>query len=275
VASKQPTNPNGETQKRQSQIRDPLSPLIIDGSHPLALAHKAKPNASRVGHHATAVPAAKMPHEIEEKIEELEKKIGVTFGMSTPRASISSRRFSVTNPEVEKLRQRRLELRHDPAVAEDAKLRKQIEKIEKEIHTAQREEKKREEAKLHAPGGGGRNQLHRIKSNDGVMFLARPKIRAYFHHDELFRSRGDHEYAATSSVSLFTDLLFVGVLAVSGALIDESGISLLEFMVAFLPAWRMWCYVRDIVSIYEMNAVSQRFLILWILSILIGFTLKY
>ena len=216
-----------------------------------------------------------MPHEIEEKIEEFERKIGVTFGTSTPRASISSRRYSVTNPELERLRQRRQELRQDPGVAEDAKLRKQIEKIEKELHTIQREEKKHEEAQLHAQGGGGGRQLHRVKSNDGVMFLARPKIRAYFHHDKLFRSKGDHEYAATTSVSLFTDLLFVGVLAETGAVINDAAISLLEFMVVFLPSWRMWCFVRDIVSIYEMNAVSQRFLILWILSILITFALKY
>jgi len=182
---------------------------------------------------------------------------------SISRTSFDSKHRGSVNPRIEILRRRREELhRRSPEAAEAERIRKEIETIMREDRRVERQEKEEAKAK-------------KAKAKDsGVKFFVRPKIRAYFHGPLLFRSQGDHEYAATASISLFTDLLFVGVLAETGTLISNDGLSLMRFIVQFLPSWRIWCYIRDIVAIYEMNAVSQRFLILWILALLIGFTTK-
>jgi hypothetical protein len=178
------------------------------------------------------------------------------------RPSVSKRRASL-NPEIELLRRRRDELhRNYPEVVEAERLRKEIEALERES----RKEVKEEE-----------HQAKKVlKAYHGVKFVARPKLRAYFEGTKLFRSRGDHEWAATTSISLFTDLLFVGVLAETGSLAvsNDDGIDIVNFVIQFLPCWRIWCYIRDIVALYEMNAVSQRFIILWILCLLVTFTVK-
>jgi hypothetical protein len=183
--------------------------------------------------------------------------------LENERASISNRRASIS-PEIQVLKRRREELRRNhPEVAEFERLRKEIETLERETQHTQRQEEA-----VQPP--------HKVKIRDGVKFFARPKIRAYFNGEKLFKSRGDNEYAATSSISLFTDLLFVGVLAETGSLavVSSDSINLARFIVLFLPSWRIWCYIRDIVSMYEMNAASQRFIILWILWLLVGFTVK-
>jgi len=182
---------------------------------------------------------------------------------SDVRASFSSKHRRSVNPRIDILRRRREALLHQSyEAAESERLRKEIETLEREDRHVEKLEKKQHKAK-------------KEKAKDmGVKFFVRPKIRAYFRGPQLFQSQGDNEYAATTSISLFTDLLFVGVLAETGALISDNGESLIRFIVLFLPSWRIWCYIRDIVAIYEMNAVSQRFLILWILALLIGFTTK-
>jgi hypothetical protein len=179
------------------------------------------------------------------------------------RASFSSKHRGSVNPRIDILRRQREALLHQShEAAESERLRKQIETLEREDRHVEKHEKEQHKAK-------------KEKAKDlGVKFFVRPKIRAYFHGSQLFQSQGDHEYAATTSISLFTDLLYVGVLAETGDLIGDNGESLIRFIVLFLPSWRIWCYIRDIVAIYEMNAVSQRFLILWILALLIGFTIK-
>jgi hypothetical protein len=183
------------------------------------------------------------------------------FSLST--ASHESRQ-SISNPQIDVLKRRREDLlRIHPEVAESEQLRRDIERLEREAHNAKHHPHDKDGEKAKNKGGG-------------VKFLTRPKLRGYFHRTQLYKSRGDNEYAATTSISLFTDLLFVGVLAETGglAVVDSNPINLLRFIVQFLPSWRIWCYVRDIVAMYEMNAVSQRFLILWILCMLIGFTVK-
>src|SRR5271170_6746056 len=154
------------------------------------------------------------------------------------RQSITAKHRASVLPQIEILKRQRDELRRRiPEVIEAERLRKEIEILEREEHTEQKHE--RQDLKL-----------KKVKSRDGVKFFARPKIRAYFRGAQLFRSTGDHEYAATTSISLFTDLLFVGVLAETGALINtNNGVNLMIYIVQFLPSWRIWCYVRDIVAI--------------------------
>lgn len=182
---------------------------------------------------------------------------------SNIRPSLDYKHRGSLNPRIEILRRQREELQHrSPEAAEAERLRKEIETLMREDRHTEKHEKEELRAKKQKAKDGG------------VKFFVRPKIRAYFHGTQLFRSIGDNEYAATTSISLFTDLLFVGVLAETGTLISSDAFSLMRFIVQFLPSWRIWCYIRDIVAIYEMNAVSQRFLILWILALLIGFTTK-
>jgi hypothetical protein len=203
-------------------------------------------------------------------MQDLEKEVAAAGGstviaFSDPQRPSTSSKHRASTPQIEILKERRDQLRRNhPEVVEAERLRKEIETLERQ---AIRHE--------HAAEDGAK--LKKVKSTDGVKFFTRPKIRAYFQGARLFKSRGDNEYAATASISLFTDLLFVGVLAETGnlAVVNSETINLLRFIVQFLPSWRIWCYIRDIVAMYEMNAVSQRFLILWILCLLIGFTCKY
>jgi hypothetical protein len=182
-----------------------------------------------------------------------------------PPSSLKHRRSTLTNPEIELLKREREDLRRKhPQISESERLSEKIESLERQTRILLRHE--HEEAK----------RLKDIKPVGGMKFISRPKIRAYFHGSELFRSCGDNEYAATTSISLFTDLLFVGVLAVTAsvAVVSSEASNLLRFVVQFLPSWRIWCYIRDIVAMYEMNAASQRFLVLWVLCLLVGFTVK-
>ena len=80
-----------------------------------------------------------------------------------------------------------------PEVAESEHLRKQIETLERELHSAERHEHEDKS-----------NRLKRFKSKEGRKYITRPKIRAYFEGNRLFRSKGDNEYAATASISLFS-----------------------------------------------------------------------
>jgi len=190
-----------------------------------------------------------------------------SFYSKEGRRSFNSKHRPSLNFKIEILRHQRETLLHESLEAAEAeRLRKEIETLERDDRVVEKHEKEEVQKKRRA---------QKSNKDEGVKFFVRPKIRAYFRGTQLFRSQGDHEYAATTSISLFTDLLFVGVLAETGALISPDGDSLLRFIVQFLPSWRIWCYIRDIVAIYEMNAVSQRFLILWILALLIGFTTKY
>jgi len=196
--------------------------------------------------------------------EVAEDKVTVVSSADVGRPSESSRHRHTVNSQIEVLRRRREELQHQhPEVLEAERLRKEIETLEREARREAHEEE------------------HELKKNkrphEGVKFFTRPKVRAYFRGTRLFRSRGDNEWAATASISLFTDLLFVGVLAETGSLAvsNSESLHIVDFVVQFLPSWRIWCYVRDIVAIYEMNAVSQRFIVLAILCLLIAFTVKF
>ena len=185
--------------------------------------------------------------------------------MSTPKHALLAP--DIESLELEELKQRRKELRRKhPEIAESDRLDVQIETIEREAQIAARRYDDLNRT----------STLEKVVSNGAVKLFARPKIRAYFRGEQLFRSRGDNEYAATSSISLFTDLLFIGVLAETGsiAVINGSALNLGRFIIYFLPSWRIWCFIRDLVATYEMNAASQRFMILFILWLLVGFTVK-
>ena len=190
---------------------------------------------------------------------------------------ISHHRPSFFSPQIEELRRRREELRRkSPEVAESDRLLHEITRLERESRAGDRRPSKNLEKAISETSS---SDLEKIHSKLRTKFFSRPKIRAYFHRERLYKSiTADNEDVATSCLSLFTDLLFVGVLAETGQLAvlgDGGSISLVRFIVQFLPSWRIWCYIRDIVAIYEMNAISQRSLILWVLSLLVGFVTKY
>jgi hypothetical protein len=121
---------------------------------------------------------------------DLERSLGVTQDSPSVRTA-----HSASSPEIELLIQQRDELhRKHPEIAEFERLRKEVETLERQAHHA-------------------RNHYDETKTKEklvgGVKFFTRPKIRSYFRGKQLFRSRGDNEFAATASISLFTDLLFL------------------------------------------------------------------
>jgi len=221
-----------------------------------------------------------MDGEEKSKEDDVERIVISTPELSeTKRPShISHHRPSFFSPQIEQLRRRREELRRNsPEVAESDRLLHEITRLERESHARDRRPSKNLEKAI--SDASSSNELEHVHSKLRTKFFSRPKIRAYFHRERLYKSNtADNEDVATSCLSLFTDLLFVGVLAETGqlAVLGNGGaISLVRFIVQFLPSWRIWCYIRDIVAIYEMNALSQRSLILFILACLVGFVTKY
>ena len=156
---------------------------------------------------------------------------------------------------LQQLRKReRLLLEHNPAIDEFRQIHREI----AELEVSQDEELEDENPQW----------AHRIR------LLARPKVRAYYKGDRLFKSINDDEQLATNSIGLFVDFLFVAITSLAGNIAVDSedfSIGIALYCVTFIPAWRLWHFIRDIISVFEMNALSQRVLILWILICLVGF----
>jgi len=66
-----------------------------------------------------------------------------------------------------------------PEVAESEHLRKQIETLERELHSAERHEHEDKS-----------NRLKRFKSKEGRKYITRPKIRAYFEATDYSGAKG-------------------------------------------------------------------------------------
>lgn len=74
-------------------------------------------------------------------------------------------------------------------------------------------------------------------------------------------------------LDLFVDLLWVGIISnISEHFFNQvfSGASppshaVLEFILLFLPAWRMWSQLQEFLSSYYMDDFSQRIVVVWIL----------
>ena len=148
----------------------------------------------------------------------------------------------------------RLLVEQNPAIDEFRQIHREI----AELEVSQEEELEEENPQW----------AHRIR------LLVRPKVRAYYKGDRLFKSINDDEEFATNSIGLFVDFLFVAITSLAGNIAvdsDDISVGIALYFVTFVPAWRLWHYIRDIISVFEMNALSQRLLVLLILICLVGF----
>ncbi|KAG8872640.1 hypothetical protein FRB98_009501 [Tulasnella sp. 332] len=105
----------------------------------------------------------------------------------------------------------------------------------------------------------------------GRQLYKTPVLRQYFYQGVLWRAENSEEVA---SFELFIDLLYVGIIAVIGdkATEDPTGTGLLRFCVTFIPSWRIWSDVSDLISRFETDDTYQRVNILFILVCLLGYT---
>ncbi|KAG9037937.1 hypothetical protein FRB95_003330 [Tulasnella sp. JGI-2019a] len=111
----------------------------------------------------------------------------------------------------------------------------------------------------------------RKKTRTTMKLYKTPVLRQYFHQGILWRAQHSEEVA---SFELFIDLLYVGIIAVIGdkATEDPTGLGLLRFCVTFLPSWRIWSDVSDLISRFETDDTYQRGKILFVLVCLLGYT---
>lgn len=84
------------------------------------------------------------------------------------------------------------------------------------------------------------------------------------------------EERSSSKFELFFDLLFVGVVHQMSDAAAESpnGLGLVKYILTFCPAFSIWSDVRDVMNQMGTDDVSQRFYILWIMALLVGYTIN-
>lgn len=83
-----------------------------------------------------------------------------------------------------------------------------------------------------------------------IPFYRRPVVRQYFHKGLLWRAPESEEVA---SFELFVDLLYVGIIAVTGETAAEhpSRNSLLWFCISFIIGWKIWQDMTLSISWFE------------------------
>lgn len=98
-----------------------------------------------------------------------------------------------------------------------------------------------------------------------------PVVRQYFHKGVLWRSSGAEE---VMSFELFVDLLYVGILQITGDAAAEhpTGEALVKFIVTFLLSWKIWNDMALMISYFETDDVVQRLSVLILLACLFGQT---
>lgn len=111
------------------------------------------------------------------------------------------------------------------------------------------------------------------EKQNGLMipFYRRPVVRQYFHKGLLWRAPESEEVA---SFELFVDLLYVGIIAVTGetAAAHPSGDSLLWFCITFIIGWKIWTDLSLSISWFESDDIVQRISVLFVLACLFGYT---
>ena len=106
---------------------------------------------------------------------------------------------------------------------------------------------------------------------EALKLWKRPVIRQYFYKGLIWRASSNAE---VSSVELFVDLLYVGIIGVIGdrAAEDPTGVSLLRFCATFILSWKLWSDLTTIISWVEVSDIFQRLCILLYMVFLIGYT---
>ncbi|OCK80360.1 hypothetical protein K432DRAFT_45747 [Lepidopterella palustris CBS 459.81] len=104
-----------------------------------------------------------------------------------------------------------------------------------------------------------------------MKFYSKPIVRQYFHKGLLWRAQEAQEAA---SYELFIDLLYVGIIAISGDNVAEeaTGQALLRFAITFMLGWKFWSDISILISWFDSDDILRRFTVLFILTCLLGFT---
>lgn len=108
-------------------------------------------------------------------------------------------------------------------------------------------------------------------NGNSIKFWQKPIVRQYFHKGLLWRAQEIHEVA---SYELFVDLLFVGIIGISGDNAAESanGEGLLQFAITFILGWKVWSDITLFVSWFEADDIVRRLCVLFNLVCLLGYT---
>lgn len=106
-----------------------------------------------------------------------------------------------------------------------------------------------------------------------MRFWQKPIVRQYFHKGLLWRAQEAQEVA---SYELFTDLLYVGIIAITGDNASEhaTGESLVHFAITFILGWKIWSDISVLISWFDSDDILRRLSILFILTCLLGFTVN-
>ena len=104
-----------------------------------------------------------------------------------------------------------------------------------------------------------------------MKFYKKPIVRQYFHKGLLWRASEAQEVA---SYELFVDLLYVGIIAISGDNAAEiaTGQALLRFIINFVMGWKFWNDISVLISWFDTDDILRRCTVLFILTCLLGFT---
>jgi low temperature requirement protein LtrA len=102
-----------------------------------------------------------------------------------------------------------------------------------------------------------------------MKFYKKPVMRQYRHKGLLWRAS---ETAEVSSYELFLDLLYVGILAVTGDAAVEAANAegFAQFAVSFIMAWKIWSDLSTALSWIVMDDIVRRLSIMFIMIILLG-----
>lgn len=99
----------------------------------------------------------------------------------------------------------------------------------------------------------------------------KPILRQYFHQKLLWRAQAQEEVA---SYELFLDLIYVGIIAISGdsAAEEANGAALLRFAISFIMGWKIWTDMTQMINWFDQDDIMRRVLVLFTLACLVGFT---
>lgn len=101
--------------------------------------------------------------------------------------------------------------------------------------------------------------------------FVKPIVRQYHHKGLIWRAPEAEE---VRSYELFFDLIYVGIIAISGDAAAEqaTGEALLRFSITFILGWKIWSDVVQFVSWFDADDVYRRVSVLFLLVLLLGLT---
>ncbi|KAI9723455.1 MAG: hypothetical protein M1828_004185 [Chrysothrix sp. TS-e1954] len=104
-----------------------------------------------------------------------------------------------------------------------------------------------------------------------MSLFVKPILRQYHHNGLLWRSQEPEE---TASYELFLDLVYVGIIAISGdsAAAAATGKSLLRFLVTIVMSYKIWFDLGNIIGWFDADDIGRRLFVMFILICLLGFT---